>query len=67
MTEILHPTDPRAQCPEMTKAKKEEIRNLLRRNKFKIILKKDVPPDGNILPGRFVFAVKSKIDGEIKF
>lgn len=67
LTEVLHPTDQRASCPEMTEAKKSEIRNFLRRNTFKIILKKDVPPNGNILSGRFVLAIKSTVDGQIKF
>ena len=40
LTEVLHPTDPRANTPEMTNAKKAEIKNLLRRGTFKVILKK---------------------------
>lgn len=67
LTEILHPTDPRASSPEMTEAKKKEIKELLRRGTFKVILKQDVPPDGNVLPGRFVLSIKSKIDGRILF
>ena len=67
LTEILHPNDPRAKGPDMTLAKRSEIGNLLRRGTFKVILKRDVPPDGNILPGRFVLAIKSKIDGRVIF
>jgi len=39
LTEVIHPTDPRTKCPEMTTAKKVEIINLLRRSTFKVILK----------------------------
>ena len=67
MTEIIDPKDPRATLPEMTAAMKKEIKNLLDRGTFKVILKEDIPPDGNVLPGRFVLAIKSKEDGEINF
>lgn len=32
-----------------------------------MILKTDIPPGGNVLPGRFVLAFKSKIDGTVVF
>ena len=51
----------------MTAAKKKEIRNLLKRKTFKIILKEDILPYGNVLPGRFVLAIKSSITGEVVF
>lgn len=50
----------------MNYAKKSEIRGLLKRGAFKRILKKDVPPDGNVLPGRLVLSIKSLVEGEIK-
>lgn len=67
LTEILHPTDLRASSPEMNEAKKAKIKGLLKRGTFKIILKRDVPKNGNILPGRFVLAIKSLVDRKIKF
>ena len=53
MTEILHLSDPRAPSPMMTTAKKTEIKSLSERGTLKIILRGDLPPDGNVLPGRF--------------
>lgn len=67
LSEILHPTDPITKSPEMNDAKNTEIRGLLKRGTFTFILKKDVPPDGNILSGRFVFSIYSLVHGEIKF
>lgn len=67
LTEVLDPRDERTSLPEMTEAKKTEIRSLLDRGTFKVILKEDIPPDGNVLPGRFVLAIKSTEDGEVKF
>lgn len=66
-TEILHPRDPRANGPEMGAAVRKEIKGLLDRGTFKVILREEVPPDANVLPGRFVLAIKSSIDGEVKF
>ncbi len=51
----------------MTKAKRDEVKGLLERGTFSIILREEVPPDGNVLPGRFVLAIKSTENGEIKF
>ena len=66
LTEIITKKDPRATSKEMTEAKKTKIRNLLKQGTFKVTLKEDVPSDGNVLPGRFVLALKSTKDGEIK-
>jgi len=51
----------------MDDAKRSEIRNLLQRGTFKVILREELPPDGNILPGRFVLAIKSSEDGQVKY
>ena len=67
LTEMISDKDPRASCPEMTAAKKAEIRNLLERGTFKVVIKKDVPPNANVLPGRFVLAIKSTEDNAVKF
>ena len=66
LTEIIPLGDPRAYSAEMTAAKKAEIRSLLERKTFKVILKEELPTNGNILPGRFVLAIKSTEDGKIK-
>ena len=51
----------------MTSAKKAEIRNLLKRGTFKVILREDIPNDANVLPGRFVLTIKSTDDNRAKF
>jgi len=63
MTEIIDVNDPRSCSKKMDDAKRSEIRNLLQRGTFKVILREELPPDGNILPGRFVLAIKSTEDG----
>ena len=66
LTEIISSGDPRASSSEMSEAKKREIRGLLDRGTFKVILKKDLPRDANVLPGRFVLTIKSTEDGQVK-
>lgn len=66
-TEIVTQGDPRAQSWEMTAAKKAEIKSLLDRQTFKLILREELLSDGNILPGCFVMAIKSTGDGKIKY
>lgn len=53
VTEVLEPTGHRAMSEQMQEAKRAEIRNLLDRGTFKVILKEEVPPEANILPGPF--------------
>eukprot|EP00171_Calliarthron_tuberculosum_P004009 IDg4009t1 len=67
LTEIIQSSDPRAQSSEMSAAVRTEVQGLLRRGTFKVILREDVPPDANVLPDRFVLAIKSTEDGKVKF
>lgn len=67
LTEIISRNDHRSSSPGMLAAMPAEIKSLLERGAFKIILKEDVPSDGNVLLGRFVLAVKYTEDGRIKF
>jgi len=67
LTEIIHPKDPRVASPSMQAARLKEVRNLINRGTFKIILREDIPKDANVLPGRFVLAIKSTEDGEVKY
>ena len=67
MTEIISANDPRAAASKMKEAKRKEIRNFLERGTFKVISKEEVPPDANVLPGRFVLAIKSMEDGKEKW
>ena len=62
LTEVLTPGDPRCSSKEMTSAKKAEIRYLLKRGTFKVILRDDIRIDANVLPGRFVLTIKSTDD-----
>ena len=57
VTEVLDSANPRCDSEEMGDAKKIEIENLLEGGTFKVILPEEVPPDGNILPDRFVLAI----------
>ena len=63
LTEILNRDDSREYSKQMDKAKSEEIKSLLDRGTFKVILTDDVPKDGNVLPSTFVLATKSSEDG----
>ena len=66
MTEIIPNQDVRAKSHEMTEAKRQEIKNLLKRGTFKVLLREDIPRNANVLPGRFVLAFKSTEDGKLK-
>lgn len=52
--EVLDPNDDHARGPEMSEAKKAEIRALLGRGTFKVVLREEVQSDANVLPGSFV-------------
>ena len=67
ITEVIEESDPRARSPEMQATKLQEVRDLLNRGTFKDILKEKLPEGANALTARFVLAIKSKIDGHIKF
>jgi len=61
LLEDINESDPRSKSPKMSEAIKKEVRGLFDKGTFKIILREEVPTDGNILPGRFVLAIKSSI------
>lgn len=67
LTEVIRDKDPRSSSKEMPEAKRREIRGLLERGTFKVILREDIPEDGNVLPGRFVPSIKSTEDREVKW
>ena len=66
-TTVLQPRDPRCHTPEMRAAKKAEIDGLLSRGTFQIVCPEDIPPGANVLPGRFVLAIKSDRGGPTKW
>ena len=67
MTEVVDKNDPRADSPEMRAAIYREVTDLLRRGTFKVILKEELPDGANALTARFVLAIKSNADGQIKY
>lgn len=66
-TEVLLKSDPGSKSKEMSEAIKKEVRGLFERGTFKVILREEVPMDGNVLPGRFVLSIKTTEDGEVKY
>ena len=67
MTEIAQPNNSRATDPRMGKTFQDKVKDLLRSDKLKVILKKVVPEGANALNARNIIAIKSTIDGKIKF
>ena len=67
LTEAIHSKDPRATSRDMPQAKRDEIRGLLDRGTFSVILREEFPPDSNVLPGCFFLAIKSTEDRQVKF
>ena len=63
VTEVIHENDPRSHTPEMEAAKMREVRDLLKRGTFKVILKEELPHNANALPAHFVLAIMSTVDG----
>ena len=51
----------------MSEAINDEVKYLLRRGKFKVILKEEILDGANIFTARYVLAIESAIDGKIKF
>ena len=67
LTEVIHPSDPRAGNAEMEEAISLEISDLTQRGAFRVIDKNGLPPNANILPARFVLAIKTSADGRIRY
>ena len=66
LTEIIHKDDPRAKDPRMLKVIAEELRDLLKRSTFKVVIKEEIPDGSNVLTARFFLAIKSKEDGSVR-
>ena len=60
-------TRPAPKDPPRNKSIQDEVRDLLRRGTFKVILKEEIPDGANELTARYMFAIKSKVSQEIKF
>lgn len=57
-TEVIKNNDARARSPEFLAAKQKELRDLIARGTFKVVLRKDIAEKP--LKGRFVLTLKSK-------
>jgi Reverse transcriptase (RNA-dependent DNA polymerase) len=58
VTGIVDAEDPRATCPKMQRAKLAEMKGLLDKGVFEIVLREDIPAGANTLGGRYVLALK---------
>lgn len=58
VTEVLSEKDPRASDSKMNEAKRKEIRGLIERGSFRVILREDIPEGANRLRARYVLAIK---------
>ena len=67
MTEVVQKNDKRAYSWEMKEAIKSEAQDLIRRGSFRVIPRKEIPDGANALTARFVLAIKSTADGDIKY
>ena len=65
VTEVIDKDYSCATSSDMHEAKMKEVRDLLRRGTFRIILKEDFPHGTNALTARFVPAIKSNAHCEI--
>ena len=68
MTKNIEPSDPRSRFRslQVTEAIRKEIKGILDRGTFSVILKEEIKGVGNILGARFFLPTKSTIDGMIK-
>lgn len=67
VTEILDQSDSRVETLEMYESRRKEVKGLIERRTFKVILKEGVPRGANNLLARFVFAIKSTEDRKINY
>ena len=65
-TEVIGKGDERSISPEMLEAKRSEFVNLLKRGTFKLVMLPDGGRGENVVPGRFVLALKHATTGETK-
>ena len=61
-TEIIAPRDPRSKL--FHEAKEREIEGLIQRGTFQMVLQSELGRNPNIVPSRFVLAIKHKDTGE---
>lgn len=64
LSKIDRAGDPLSDHPIMTKSVSSEVKGLLEKETFKVILREDVPLDDNVLPGRFAMTIESNQGGK---
>ena len=67
MIEVIGKNDPRASSTEMRNSINEGVHEIFSRKTSKFILKEELPEGANPLSARFVLAIKSKADGQVKY
>ena len=67
MTEVIKDNEPQAKSPEMIRIISSEVRDLLKRGTFKVLLQEELPDGANVLTARFVLAIKSNADNKVKY
>lgn len=67
LTEVLDPDDPRSRSMEMSKAIKKEVNGLMERGTFRILKRMNIPKDANVIPCKFVLAIKSDVDEKLTY
>ena len=62
ITEIIQSDDPISNYPLLAPAIQEEIKDLLKRGIFKVILREEIPDGANVLTAVNLLEIKSKSD-----
>jgi hypothetical protein len=64
VTEVVNTHDPRSTSARMTTAKLRELRGLIERGTFKVVLRTELPEKPNVMSTRFVLSIKHDVTGE---
>ena len=66
LVEVIEPSDPRAQSPQMLQGMQQDVRDLIKHGTFKVIMQEELPTESNPLTARFALAIESTVDGKVK-
>ena len=68
-TEVLEPNDERIYkfASQFDDAMRQEIVGLIEKGTFRLVMQEEMDPNSNIVPSRFVLALKHSETGEVKF
>ena len=67
LSEIFERNNTRVNCPKMKKAKYTELRDLINRDTFRVVLSTELPDDANLKTARHVLATKTYDDKEERY